>query len=77
MQKSELATTDLKECCYKRPSTADVEIQTDIQCYCNRVDTSVAELVELATFTIGAQTDCSQTNQMILWIVHIYIYIYP
>lgn len=61
-QKSEFTTTDLKECCYERPSTTNVEIQTDIQYHCDSVDSSVQALVELATATIGTQTDSSQAQ---------------
>ena len=47
----------MKGCCYERPSTSDAEIQTDIQYHCDVVDSSVQALVELATVTIGTQTD--------------------
>ena len=61
-QKLEFTTTDLKGCCYERPSTADVEIQTDIQYHCDTVDSSVQALVELAIATIGTQTDGFQAQ---------------
>lgn len=56
-QKVELTTADLKGCCHERPLTADAETQTDIYYHCDRVNSSVQVLVELATVTVGTQTE--------------------
>ena len=48
-QKVELTTPDLKGCCHGRPLTANKETQTDIYYHCDRVNSSVQLLVELAT----------------------------
>ena len=56
-QKVELTATDLKGCCHEVPSTADAETQTDINYHCDREDLSVQALVELATVTVGTQTE--------------------